>query len=84
MPHDRDFKSKQHGAVAQRNPKVCAACHKSPKECTTCHEQLKKSPHPDNLAMEHKAQARFEKGASCFLCHKIDYCQQCHPDAQLK
>ncbi len=83
MPHDRSF-TKQHGAIYQRSPKVCAACHKKTDECAACHAKITKSPHSDDFAMNHKDKASFARGASCFLCHKFDYCQQCHPDAKQK
>jgi nitrate/TMAO reductase-like tetraheme cytochrome c subunit len=76
---DKTFRS-GHGSGQKQ---LCVLCH-GKDACVSCHASLKKSPHADDFAMTHKAKAKFTKDASCFLCHKVGYCQQCHPDAVLK
>jgi hypothetical protein len=70
----------QHGDRA--NEQLCALCH-GRNSCSSCHSKLKKSPHPDDFATEHKSVASFSRGAKCFLCHKIEDCQSCHDGAKL-
>lgn len=78
--HEQKSFRGEHGQKA--NTAFCERCHDRP-VCTSCHTKLTKSPHADDWTMTHKAVARFDKKAKCFLCHKIDYCQQCHEGAVL-
>lgn len=76
MPHSQEFKTGDHGRIAQRSPGSCAKCHPQSKFCLDCHSSMAPSGH---------TQKAFRTGHGdsanrtyCTLCHGKQACTSCH------
>ena len=66
-----------HTEKAKSQPEMCNTCHGS-SFCQSCHGGID-MPHPEGWVLSHKSQASFERGASCFRCHRYaETCAMCH------
>jgi hypothetical protein len=71
---------KGHAERGKSQSELCNMCHGS-SFCQSCHGGVD-MPHPEGWALSHESQASFERGASCFRCHRYaETCAMCHGEA---
>jgi len=77
------FFRKNHRVMAERDEKVCQACHTSlaggkASNCDRCHSQMRPSDHTARFREHPHGRAAVRQPDRCATCHQIDRCSECH------
>lgn len=70
-----------HGKAAKADETGCLMCHTERIECIGCHEDM--APRSHSIAWvqkNHGLESRWNRN-SCAVCHKEDFCSECHETA---
>jgi hypothetical protein len=78
MPHPMGWAASGHGASAQRDRTLCAACHGGANNmCTMCHHESFQ-PAKGTWTQQHSADAEKRGVSFCLGCHSPLDCVRCH------